>query len=56
MFKFCRSLKELDISQFNFDKVKNKENMFSSCDNELKIKVRPQNYNSSDNLFFCCIF
>ena len=31
MFNYCSSLKELNISNFNTNKVKDMENMFSDC-------------------------
>ena len=39
MFYGCSSLKNIDISNFNIDKIKNKHYMFFGCSKELKRKI-----------------
>ena len=40
MFCNCSSLKELNLNNFNTNKVKNMRWMFSECLNELKLKLK----------------
>ena len=42
MFSGCSSLKELNLSNFNANNVKNMRGMFSRCSNELKNKIQQQ--------------
>ena len=42
MFNSCYSLKELNISNFNFSHVKHMSQMFGYCSNEFKKKMSNQ--------------
>ena len=45
MFEGCSSLKELNISNFNFSNEAYVNNMFKGCYDELKKKIKEQNKN-----------
>ena len=45
MFVGCRSLKELNISNFDTKNVNNMGSMFGDCSKELKNKIKLQNKN-----------
>ena len=51
MFSDCSSLINLDISFFNFRSISDIRDMFSGCSNELKNKVREQNYKIKKKAF-----
>ena len=40
MFYKCSSLKEINFKDFNIYKVKNKEDMFKGCSDELKNSIK----------------
>ena len=45
MFKGCKLLKELNISNFNINNVTNMKGMFTGCPDELIMKIKEQNKN-----------
>ena len=50
MFQGCTSLKELNISHFNFNNTI-VNNMFSKCQDVLKTKIRDLNLGLGENAF-----
>ena len=52
MFRDCSSLKELNISNFNTNKVIDMSYMFSECLNELKLKIKSQFKNFKKVAFY----
>ena len=40
MFYKCSSLKELNLNNFNTNKVTNMGGMFTGCSDELKLKIK----------------
>ena len=51
MFSECSSLKELNISNFNTNKVQNMSYMFTKCLDELKEKIRKKYLNIKEEAF-----
>ena len=51
MFSGCSSLKELNLSNFNTNKVSVMKGMFYGCSDELKLKVRSQYKNFHEVAF-----
>jgi surface protein len=51
MFNGCTLLTNLNISNFNMNKVKNMKGMLSNCSDELKNKIRKQNKNIKEEAF-----
>ena len=51
MFKDCSSLKELNISNFNINKMEKSVFMFSGCSNDLKTKIKMNMKITSDKIF-----
>ena len=51
MFSGCSSLKDLDISNFNLDKVNDLFGMFSGCSTILINKIKQQIKNISEQAF-----
>ena len=51
MFNGCSSLKELDISNFNFDNVNNVLCMFFVCSEQLIMKIKDQFKNIKKEAF-----
>ena len=51
MFKGCSSLKALDLSNFNIEKVNNMYYMFFRCSNELINNIKEQNKGIRDEAF-----
>ena len=51
MFNGCSSLKELDISNFNFDNVNNILCMFFVCSEQLIMKIKDQFKNIKKEAF-----
>ena len=45
MFYQCSSLKTINISKFNTNKVTDMEYIFSGCSDELKLKIKSQIFN-----------
>ena len=52
MFGGCSSLKELNLNNFNINKVTNMSEMFSRCLNELKLKIKSQFKNFKNVAFY----
>ena len=51
MFYECKSLRELNINNFNTDNVINMDLMFYGCLDELKIKIKSQFKNFKEEAF-----
>ena len=51
MFYRCISLKELNLSSFNINKVQNMNGMFNLCELEFKSKIREEYDNFYDEAF-----
>ena len=51
MFKNCRSLKELNLNNFNTNNITNINNMFEGCSKELRMKIKTQYKNIKDEAF-----
>ena len=51
MFSECSSLKELNLSNFNTNKVIHMEDMFSECSEQLKNKIKSEYKNIKDEAF-----
>ena len=51
MFRGCRSLKELNLNNFNTNNVTNMSCMFSYCSDDLKRKIKSENKNIKDEAF-----
>ena len=57
MFEECSSLREIDLSNFNANKLINKKFMFNGCSTLKKINIRNFRLNDSyntDNVFSGC--
>ena len=52
MFAGCKSLKELNINNFNTNNVTNMSNMFCGCSDDLKRKIKSENKNIKDEAFW----
>ena len=51
MFYGCSSLKELNLTNFNTNKVKDMRWMFYGCSDDLKRKIKSENKNIKDEAF-----
>ena len=51
MFRFCSSLKELNLNNFNTNNVNDMSGMFSGCLDELKLKIKSQFKNFKEEAF-----
>ena len=51
MFYGCSSLKELNLNNFNTNKVTNMIGMFGGCLDELKLKIKSQFKNFKEEAF-----
>ena len=51
MFYRCKSLKEVNLSSFNINKVQNMNGMFNLCELEFKSKIREEYDNFYDEAF-----
>jgi len=51
MFHGCSSLKDLNISNFKFNRYINVKNMFSLCSEELKNEIKKNNLNLKELAF-----
>ena len=45
MFRYCSSLKELNLNNFNTNNVTSMCKMFSGCSDDLKMKIKTENKN-----------
>ena len=52
MFYECKSLKELNLSNFNTNNVINMNYMFARCTNELKLIIQSQYKNFDKTAFY----
>ena len=52
MFSGCSSLKDLNISNFNTNKVIKMSYMFTGCSDILESKIRQENKNFKDEAFY----
>ena len=51
MFYGCSSLKDINISNFKYNKVINMKSMFYGCSNDLKVKIMLQIKNIREEAF-----
>ena len=51
MFNECKSLKKLNLNNFNTNKVRDISYMFSGCSNSLKMKIKNQYKNIKKEAF-----